>query len=345
MPQPRAERVAVSGIGGIGGVIAGAMLNAGLTPVLITGNKSITEAIQQDGLHVRMPGRSFTVRAEVYTSVSDAAGGGLFDAAYLCMKANSVVDAAAETARFLSPAGYVVTYQNGIVEDAVGQAIGIERVLSGIIAWGGTMHAPGQYERTTPGKTFIGELDGRITPRVNTVAAAVAHAGPVSISQNMRGVLWSKLAINCTINSVGAIAGGTLGELLADRRVRQIFLRTYSEVVDTAEAQGVRLEPIAANPKLLYVPPGAGRVTLFSKDLLARMLGRKYRHARSSTLQSLERGRKTEVNFLNGYVVAAARKIGVSAPMNEALTRMIREIEGGKRGIGRHNIDELAHAL
>lgn len=75
----------------------------------------------------------------------------------------------------------------------------------------------------------------------------------------MRGVLWSKLAINCTVNSVGALTGQTLGELLADARARRIFLRTYSEVVDTAEAHGIRLERIAADPSRCICRRNQGR--------------------------------------------------------------------------------------
>ncbi|MCC6794759.1 MAG: 2-dehydropantoate 2-reductase [Candidatus Hydrogenedentes bacterium] len=335
------DRVVILGIGGIGGVVAGCMIEAGLRPVLVTSNAEVTAAIRANGLRVKLPDRSFTVQAEVFTTLAEASG--VFDAAYLTMKALSVVEAAQNVAQYLSSDGYVVTFQNGIVEDAVGDAIGIGRVVSASVGWNGIMHAPGEYERTTPGDTFVGELNGSVTPRVNAIAAALRHVGPVTISQNMRGVLWSKLAINCTVNSVGALTGETLGELLADARVRRIFLRTYSEVVDTAEAQGIRLERIAANPKLLYLPKTAGLFTRYAKDIIARMLGRKYKSARSSTLQSLERGRKTEVDFLNGYVVEIASRVGVNAPMNRALARMINEIEVGTLKIEKSNVGELAN--
>ncbi|NUM53975.1 MAG: 2-dehydropantoate 2-reductase [Candidatus Hydrogenedentes bacterium] len=332
-------RIVIQGIGGIGGIIAGTLIDAGLRPALVTNNAEITEAIRANGLRVKLPDGSFTVQADVYTTLAEAKGP--FDAAYLIMKALGVVEAATETAKFLPPDGYVVTFQNGIVEDAVGGAIGIERVVSASIGWNAIMHRPGEYERTTPGDTFVGELDGTVTPRVRAVAEALRHCGPVTLSTNMRGVLWSKLAINCTVNSVGALTGETLGEMLADPRIRRIFLRTYSEVVDTAEAHGFTLERIAANPKLLYLPKNAGFLTRYAKDFIARMLGRKYKSARSSTLQSLERGRKTEVDFLNGYVCAMGKKVGIPTPVNAALTRMIKEIEDGKRTIAKKNIAEL----
>jgi 2-dehydropantoate 2-reductase len=333
--------ILIEGLGGIGGVVAGTMIDAGFRPVLITGNPAITEAVQRDGIRAKTPEKSCHVRADVYTRLDEAAAHGPFDAAYLIMKAQGVVDTARSTVPFLKPEGCLVTFQNGIVEDDVMEAVGAERVVSACVAWGGTMHAPGIYERTSPGHTIIGELDGRVTDRVRALAAALEPAAPVTISQNMCGVLWSKLAINCTINSVGALTGQTLGEMLRDPRIRTLFLRTYSEVIDTAEALGVQLERIAAHPKLLYLPKDAGWITCLGKDVVAQLLGRKYAKTKSSTLQSLERGRPTEVDFLNGYVVTIAAKAGVPTPLNAALTRMIKEIESGARSISLGNIDHL----
>jgi 2-dehydropantoate 2-reductase len=95
------------------------------------------------------------------------------------------------------------------------------------------------------------------------------------------------------------------------------------------------------DPMMLYLPSDAGSLTLFLKDLLVRIAGRKHGKLKSSSLQSLERGRKTEIDFLNGYVVEQARKVGVPAPLNEAITRMIKEIEQGKRKLSPTNMEEL----
>jgi 2-dehydropantoate 2-reductase len=123
--------------------------------------------------------------------------------------------------------------------------------------------------------------------------------------------------------------------------MRRAFMRTYGEVVETASRLGVRLERIAANPMLLYVPKDAGAVTRLFKDVLVRIIGRRYGRLKGSMLQSLERGRKTEIDFLNGYVVQKAQDAGVPTPVNAALARLIREIESGTRAIARQNIDDL----
>jgi 2-dehydropantoate 2-reductase len=336
-----AERILIQGIGGIGGVVAARMIQAGYDPTLITHNTTITDAINTDGLRINTPEGMAVVPATAYTDLDDIPADAPYDAAYLIMKATNVLEAARETVEYLRPDGYLVTAQNGIVEDAVGAVIGAERVVSAIIGWGGTMHAPGIYERTSTGSTHIGELDGQISGRVQNLAAALGTAAPIVITQNIRGALWSKLAINCTITTMGALTGDLLGDMLKDKRMRLAFLRAYAEVIDTALALGIQPEKIAANPMTLYAHTDANRLTLFIKDLLVRFVGRKYGKLKSSSLQSLERDRPTEIDYLNGYVVQQAEQAGVATPINARLVTMIKEIEDGQRPIHRDNLDDL----
>lgn len=333
--------ILIEGIGGIGGVMAARMIQSGYTPALVTANEDITGAINRDGLHITTPEGAAVVPARAYTSLDNLPPDERFDAAYLLMKANTVVEAARKTLPLLTENGYVVTFQNGVVEDAVSAAIGARRVVSGIIGWGGTMPKPGVYEKTSVGETHIGELSGATTNRLRELGMAIETAAPVVMTDNIRGALWSKLAINCTITTLGALTGDLLGDMLRDAKTRQVFMRTYGEVVETANALGIHLEKIAANPYALYVPPNANPFSKFTRDLLVRVVGRRYGRLKSSMLQSLERGRKTEIDYLNGYVVEQAQKVHVPTPVNAALTRMIRQIEGGTRKIERKNLDEL----
>ncbi len=335
------QRILIEGIGGIGGVFAAKLIQAGYTPTLVTNNQAITDAIQRNGLQITEGEYSYRVSApDTFTDLEDLPSGD-YDAAYLIMKADAVVNAAHRTITLLKPEGYVVTFQNGIVEDAVGEAIDKERVIGGIIGWGGTMHTPGVYERTTGGNIHIGELDGRVSERLKTLAEACKTCMPTIMTDNIRGALWSKLAINCVITTIGALTGDTLGEMVKDARVRKVFLQTYSEVVDTAEACGVTLEKIATDPKLLYLPRDANIVQYIIKETMVRVVGIRYGGSKSSSLQSLERGRKTEIDYLNGYVVQQAQKVNVPTPVNAALVNMVKEIESGQRKITRANVGDL----
>jgi 2-dehydropantoate 2-reductase len=335
-------RILIEGVGGVGGIVAARLTAAGYSHVLVTGNAGIAEAISRDGIRAKTTTGEFQVLSRAYESLDALDEEEPFDAAFLIMKANPVVESARKTLPFLrEDGGYVVTFQNGVVEDAVSEAIGERRVVSGIIGWGATMHAPGVYEKTSGGQIHIGELDGKISGRVKDLEQALEVVCPVVISTNIRGALWSKMAINCMITTVGALTGRLLGEMLEDRRVRRAFLVIYREVLDTAAAAGIRLERIAANPRLLYLRRDAGRLNRFLRDRLMRLVGRRYGKLKSSMLQSLERGRPTEIDYLNGYVVAKAKQSGVPVPLNALVTRMIKEIEAGRRQIEQRNMDEL----
>jgi 2-dehydropantoate 2-reductase len=334
-------RILIQGIGGIGGVMAARLIRAGQDPVLVTGNPDIAASINESGLRVIEGKATDVVPARAVATLSDLTMGSRFDVSLLVMKANPVVAVAEETLPHLADDGYLVTCQNGVVEDAVAEAVGAERVVSAIIGWGGTMHAPGVCEKTGPGEIHLGELDGRITDRVRTLGAILEEVTPVVVCDNIRGALWSKLGINCMITTLGAVTGQLLGEMLSDRRAREAFLVIYREVADTARALGITLERIAVNPRLFYMPETAGPVTRLAKDLLARLVGVRYRRLKSSMLQSLERGRPTEVDFLNGYVAQKAAEAGAEAPLNAAVTRMVHEIEQGARPIEPANMEDL----
>ncbi|MBW2263922.1 MAG: 2-dehydropantoate 2-reductase, partial [Deltaproteobacteria bacterium] len=290
------------------------------------------------------PGEKFVLKARAFPTLDDLPGL-KFDLSLLLMKAHPVVEVARRTVPLLEPWGYMVTCQNGIVEDDVARAVGKKRVVSAIVGWGGTMHAPGVYEKTSPGSIHVGELDGGLSDRVQELGSVLESVAPVVIHKNIRGALWSKLAINSIITTLGALTGETLGTMLAVKRIREVALVLYSEVVGTAEASGVKLEKIVAHPKLLYLPPDPFPGERWLKDLLARIVARKYGRLRSSMLQSLERGRKSEIDFLNGYVVRKAREVDVAVPVNEALVRMIKQIEAGDREIRMQNMDELAAVI
>jgi 2-dehydropantoate 2-reductase len=338
-------RILIAGIGGVGGVLAGRFIQAGHDPILVTNNPTITTAINRDGIRVREGERSDTVPAFAYTLLEEVPRDIRLSTVYLAMKANTVIDSAAQLYPMFADDGFAVTLQNGVVEELVGEAVGYERVVSGIVAWGGTMERAGHYAKTSPGATHIGELDGQRTQRLERVAEQLRTVGEVVLHDNIRGALWSKLAINCVITTIGAVTGETLGAMLARPEARRLFLATYTEVIDTAQALGIHLERIAANPLLLYCPQNAGSWQRFKKDIIARALGYKYRSVKSSMLQSLERNRPTEIDFLNGFVVEQAALVGVPTPMNEALVVMVKEIEEGQRKVDPRNLDALLAAV
>lgn len=335
-----ADDIIIQGIGGVGGVIAAELIRAGLQPVLVTSNAAITDAIRKDGLRLHTPDYSDTVSAEVYTSLDDLPEGRCFDAAYLVMKANSVVEAARATVPYLKPDGYVVSFQNGLVQDALATVIDRARIVSVSVAFGSSMEAPGVYRRTTSlNQLYIGELDGRITPRVEALARTLECVVPVTVTDNITGILWGKLMWNCAISGLCALAGWTLGELVTTETGQMMVLRIYTEVTDTARAHGIHIEPAVVDYRQFYLQPGQDITT--QKQMVAD-LAIPYSQAKPSIVQSLERGRPTEIAFLNGYVVERAQAVGVAVPVNAAITQLVAEIEAGQRPMSPANLEVLA---
>ncbi|MEA3339118.1 MAG: ketopantoate reductase family protein, partial [Chloroflexota bacterium] len=283
--------------------------------------------------------------ATVYTHLDEVEG--VFDVACLAMKGADVEQAARDVESYLSPQGRVVTFQNGVVEDRVSAILGRERVIGALVGWGATMHEPGVSEMTSHGEIIVGELDGQLTPRVQRLKATLESIGPVTISDNIYGVLWSKLTLNCATSATGAVTGQLLGEMLRRNCGRRLALAIMSEVVDVAEACEILLEPVGGTLDVhrLYLPPerrdGGVGFDLIFKHAIMLVVGSKFRRLKSSMLQSIERGRPAEVDFLNGYVVERGREKGVPTPVNAALTALVRQVEAGTREISPHNLEEF----
>jgi 2-dehydropantoate 2-reductase len=346
-PTSQSPRLLLMGCGSIGGVIAGGLLRAGHDVTIVAHNEDICQAIDTAGLRVTTPQGRSTVPTTAHAHLDEVRGKGPFDIVLLAMKATEVEQAARDVDAHLSPQGYVVTLQNGVVEDRVAAILGRERVIGALVGWGATMHAPGVCEMTSRGELVVGELDGQVTPRVQQLKATLDAAAPTAVSTNIYGALWSKLAINCVVTALGAVTGQLLGHMLQRHAIRRLALSIISEVVDVAEAHAIAPEPVGGTLEIhrLYLAPDR-RAATFGLDLIPRhaimlAVGLKFRRLKSSMLQSLERGRRTEIDFMNGYVVERGRESGVPTPVNAALTALVREIEAGTRPSSPHNLEGL----
>jgi 2-dehydropantoate 2-reductase len=259
----------------------------------------------------------------------------------LATKATDCLEAARDLLPVLSPNSIVVSLQNGICEDALAGVIGRDRMVGCVVGWGATMHGPAQIEVTSPGEFVIGNIDHRPDQRLPLVQEMLSAVVPTRISSNIMGELYSKLIINSCINSLGVITAMNLGKLLAESRIRKIFTALMREAMAVAAAMGIKVEP-AGGGKLDYYRflDGSSFTSNLKRNLLIRIIGFKYRRIRSSSLQSLERGRRTEIDYLNGYICDRGREHGVPTPINDAVVSMIRQIEVGTRKISLDNLND-----
>jgi len=333
--------VVVVGAGAIGGVTAAFLKEAGWDVRLVCKHKEIADRCTDPGVHVFGLKSENWVKLKGLENIKDLEGPQ--DVVFLATKATDCVDAARALLPFIRDDSILVSLQNGICEEALAEVAGRDRVIGCVVGWGATMHGPGELEVTSSGEFVIGNIDSKPDNRLSLVQEMLNTVMPTRISDNIMGELYSKLIINSCINSLGAITGLTLGKMLAIRKVRNIFIELMREMMRVAAGIGITVEPGGGGKMDYYrVLADNGRIADLKRHLLIRVIGFKYRRIKSSSLQSLERGRKTEIEFLNEYVCDQGRLTGVATPLNEKVVSIIKQIESGARQIGVENLADSA---
>jgi 2-dehydropantoate 2-reductase len=338
--ESKETNIAVIGAGAIGGVTAAFMKMNGWDPEIVCKNQETVEKISEQGLHITGIRGEHTVPMNAVKDISDLSG--QKDLFFLATKANDCLNAARDLLPYLGPNSTVISLQNGICEEALADILGKDRVLGCVVGWGATNKDYGDVEVTSEGEFVIGNIDKATDERLSSVQEILSSVYPTRISENIMGELYSKLIINSCINSLGVIGGLTLGKLLANQKARKIFFEIMREAISVADAMHIKVE-LAGGGKLDYyrLLAQSGMLAALKRYLTIRVVGFKYRRVKSSSLQSLERGRKTEIDFFNGYISDKGKTHGVKTPVNDAVWTMVKEIEDGRRTIGLSNFHDL----
>jgi 2-dehydropantoate 2-reductase len=332
--------VLVIGPGAIGALVAARMADAG-TDVVVACRTAAAEAdLRRRGLAAIAADGS---RIEAHPPVVHHPTGlqeppRMAVLATKCQAAEAALEAWLPSLQEDAP---VVAMQNGVMGDALA-AIAGDRLVEGTVAFPATLEAPGVSRQTGPGHFVVGpwpKPHARDDPAAyRAVAEVLADVAAVRASPNMLGVKWSKLLINSCISTLGVATGQELGELLRDPHAQKAFLRIVEEGHAAGRADGVRFEAVSGFRPGLFAAQVPGRRALLG------ILARKYRRHRSSSLQSLERGQRTEVDYLNGHIAATGRRHGVPTPINSALVRLLHRIESGDARPSPTHLEEvLAH--
>jgi 2-dehydropantoate 2-reductase len=334
--SPDSMRIGVIGCGGIGGVLAATLTRAGADVTPIVGNPKIAAALGAGGYRVReLDGSEWSVPCKRAPLLHASEAEAPFDLAFVATQSTTLEAALVDARGALGDDAVVITCQNGLPEDRARAVVG-DRVLGCVVGWGASMVEPGLYKRTSKGVLTF----GRPTP-TSPDAAAIATlseaASPSLVVDDLAGVRWSKLAINCVTTTLGAIGGVPLGKLLSHRPIRRIALEVFAEVAAVAHASGVKVQPVGGTLDIDKIAisdaergMSIGSPALAYKHSVLLAVGFKYRRLRSSMLYALERGRPPEIDFLNGEIVARGRALGVPTPVNAALVEAVRAIEAGR---------------
>ena len=339
------QRIAVIGAGAVGGYVGAHMARAGEDVILVDPWPANVEAIRANGLrisHIKdVPEFTAPVRALHLTELQGLSKERPIDVAFLCVKSYDTAWAAAMTAQYLAPGGFVVSLQNGINEDALAGVVGWGRTL-GCIASSITVDLcePGHVRRAS-GKggaahtVFrVGEAHGRITERAREVCRLMALSDSAQVTANLWGERWSKLVTNCMANGLSACTGLVSRDILLDDALRGFTARLGGEAIRVGQALGYALEEVHHLDPEIIARAAEG-------DAAARQHYDEHRLAeankpgggahRPSMGQDMLKGRRTEIGFLNGLVVERGAALGLPIAANAALTRIVGEVERGEK--------------
>lgn len=311
----RFKSIAVVGAGAIGSFYGAVLARAGHSVTLI-GRAAHVAAIERDGLRLDMAGRVETVRLAANVDLAAVHGA---DLVLFCVKSSDTDQVARELAPLLAADTVVLSLQNG-VENAATIAKHAQRVVVPAAVYVATALAePGLVKHFGRGELVIGALDAaaardtKVAAALQDLVALFATAGvTVTVSREVMAELWTKLVTNCAFNAISGLAQANYGELTALPSVRAVQEAAVREVVAVAKAAGVNL-PLD--------------VALGAVERIARgMPGQ-----RSSTAQDLARGKPSEIDHLNGFIVRRGRELGVATPVNETLHALVKLVEAKQK--------------
>lgn len=306
-------RILVVGAGALGGFVGAGLTKAETDVTLFTNNQARAALLNAEGLQITRVGEDeANVPVRVVTSVAGLAP---FDLVFVAVKTYQTEDALAAVLSATGPHTLFLSMQNGIGNaERIAAMVGAERVICGI-TYHSIQHAgPGRLNYRAGIKPFqVAPFVGGITPEIEAIGALFRRAGfETAIVPTLDHVVWQKLLHNAVINSVSAVTGLTCREIMADEELLAFMRDLTSEIVAVMRARGV---PIVDEEDPFR--PLLGSLKALGKN-------------RPSMWQDLSRGTRTEVDAINGAIVAEAQRLGLHAPHNAALVHFIHSRERQK---------------
>lgn len=298
--SPLPLQVAVMGAGAVGCYFGGMLARAGHEVTLIA-RPAHVEAIRREGL--RMETRTFDEQVKLRADTQAQAAQGA-DVVLFCVKSADTEEAGRQLQRFLRAGALIVCLQNGVDNaDRLRAVLPGQPVAAAVVYVATEMAGPGHLRHHGRGELVIEPAPGS-----DVLAQALVAAGvPTESSPDLRGALWMKLILNSAYNAISAIARKPYGECVASEGVWDVMRDVVDECVAVANAEGVRLsgDPHAVVRKLVESMPAQF----------------------SSTAQDLMRGKPTEIDYLNGYIVRRGEALGIATPANRVLWALVKLVE------------------
>ena len=299
-------KTVIMGAGAMGSLFGGLLALSGEEVWLVDIREDYIQALVSTGLTVEEGEKK--QRIPVYAT-KETASIGKADLILFLVKAYHTEKAVSDALVLQKEETVFLTLQNGLGnEEAICKRVDPRKVILGVTNQGATLLGPGRIRHAGSGKTYVGELDGKVTDRVTRFAQVFARAGiETEVSSNIQSLVWNKLFINVGINAVAAITGLRNGRLLDYPETLRLMEALVSEAVTVARKKGI---PIEGNP--LETVKAVAEAT---------------KENRCSMGQDIDNRRKTEIDVINGAVVREAQRLGTAVPYNQMITDLVKVLE------------------
>jgi len=335
-----AGRIGFIGAGAMGAYIGGKIALSGREVVVIDPWREHVDAIRRDGIQLLGTDGTGKVRVTaLHVDEVDTLADRPIDVGFIAVKSYDTEWAAAIAARCLAPSGFVVSLQNGINEQAIAEVVGANRTVGCIAStMGVALRGPGVVERTfRPGGDAytvfrVGELDGRLTPRVQLVAELLRLVDSAVAITDLWAERWAKLSANSMHNGLAAISGlGHMG-IYGQSEPRWLAIRLGAEAVRVGRALGLELHPVRGIPADDLEAAGFGDAAALKRveRVIENSMARLTEDLRPSTAQDVIKGRRTEIEYINGAVCKKAAEVSVPVPHQQAIVNLVKRVERGE---------------
>lgn len=330
-------KIAVLGAGAIGGLVAGYLKLKG-EDVALVGHNPAVEAVRKNGLRISGARGDLEIQIDISRRLKEKP-----DLLILAVKTQDIGQALKDNSGFLKDA-LVLTTENGIrADDITAEYVTKENILSSIVLFGATSLEPGKIIHNFEGSWVIGSLFGASGSRAVELSRVLEKAFPAAVAEDLRGMKYLKIFVNAN-NCIPAILGLSMQEAFSDIAISSISMRIWKEGLEVVNKSGIKLVSLPDFPlermiKLAEMPL-AGSAGIFS----GIMKGLSKKPVYGSILQSIKRGKPSEIDYINGEFVALAEEGGLRAPLNRKLVEMVHQVEASGRFFSRKELIEAVRS-
>jgi 2-dehydropantoate 2-reductase len=334
--------ITIIGSGAIGGVLGAYLTRANHDVTLCDVNKEHVKQMNVAGLTIEGPDDTFTVPVKAATPEDLLASAKPLEAVYLCVKAHHTREALSPLLPLLTENSYVVSFQNGLCENEIASLVGERRTVGCFVNFSADYLEPAKILYGGVASLFIGELDGSLSPRIQSIQETLGCWGPAQTTTNVWGYLWGKMSYAGLLYAT-ALVDETMAGVVRKMEYREALMELCSEILEVAAKEGVH--PLGFDdwePGLVFPRESRNQSKLNAQleQLAERMAANK--KTKSGIWRDLAvRKRKTEVDRQLVPIIEIGKKHGISMPLTTFLVQAIQELEAGTRQMSWDNLIEL----